>query len=34
MAKFKVEVGGFVDTFRHRTYTIYADDEAAAGEKQ
>jgi hypothetical protein len=33
MAKFKVEVGGFVTVFRHRELTIYADNEAEAKEK-
>ena len=33
MAKFKVEVGGFVSTYRQRTYTIFAADEEEAKEK-
>lgn len=33
MAKYKVEVGGFVSIYRHRTFTIYASDETEAEEK-
>lgn len=33
MAKYKVEVGGFVTVFRKRTFTVYAADEAEAEEK-
>lgn len=33
MAKYKVEVGGFVSVCRHRTFTIYAADETEAEEK-
>ena len=33
MAKYKVEVGGFVSVYRHRTFTIYAADETEAEEK-
>lgn len=33
MAKYKVEVGGFVSTFRQRTFTVYADNEAEAENK-
>lgn len=30
MAKFKVNVGGFVSTYRERTLIVYADDESEA----
>lgn len=30
---YKVEVGGFVSTYRQRTYDIYADSEEEASEK-
>ena len=33
MAKFKIEVGGFVSTYRQRTYTVTANNEAEAIEK-
>ena len=33
MAKYKVQVGGFVSTYRKRTYEIYAKDEESAKEK-
>ena len=33
MAKYKVEVGGFVTVYRKRTFTIYATDETEAEEK-
>lgn len=33
MAKYKVEVGGFVTVYRKRTFTIYAADETEAEEK-
>lgn len=33
MAKYKVEVGGFVNVYRQRTFTIYAANEAEAEEK-
>lgn len=33
MAKYKVEVGGFVSTFRQRTFTVYAENEAEAEDK-
>lgn len=33
MAKYKVEVGGFVSTFRKRNITVYADTEDEAKEK-
>ena len=33
MAKYKVNVGGFVTTYRERTLIIYADSEAEAEEK-
>ena len=33
MARYKVELGGFVSVFRHRKMTVYADSEAEAIEK-
>ncbi len=33
MAKYKVEVGGFVSTFRQRTFTVHADNETEAENK-
>ena len=33
MARYKVELGGFVSVFRHRKMTIYANSEAEAIEK-
>lgn len=33
MAKFKVNVGGFVTTYRERNILVYADNEAEAAEK-
>ena len=31
--KFRVNVGGFVSTYRERTIIVYADSEAEAAEK-
>lgn len=33
MAKYTVELGGFVSVFRHRKMTVYADSEAEAIDK-
>lgn len=33
MKKYKVEVGGFVSTYRQRTLTIYAENETEASDK-
>lgn len=33
MAKFKVNIGGFVSTYRERNLIIYANDESEAMEK-
>jgi hypothetical protein len=33
MAKYKVEVGGYVSTYRHRSLTVYADNEEEAAQK-
>ena len=33
MAKYIVELGGFVSVFRHRKMTVYADSEAEAIDK-
>ena len=33
MAKYKVELGGFVSVFRSRKITVYADSEAEAIDK-
>ena len=33
MAKYKVEVGGFVTVFRHREFTAYAANKEEAAEK-
>lgn len=33
MAKYLVEVGGFVTVFRHRRLLVYADSEAEAASK-
>ena len=33
MNKYRVEVGGFVSTYRRRTLTIYAEDEIEASDK-
>ena len=33
MAKYIIELGGFVSVFRHRKMTVYADSEAEAIEK-
>jgi len=33
MSKYKVEVGGFVSTYRKRTLTIHAENEEEASKK-
>ena len=33
MAKYKVNVGGFVSTYRERTLIVFAEDENEAAEK-
>ncbi len=33
MAKYRVEVGGFVTVYRQRTVTVYADSDGEAEEK-
>lgn len=33
MAKYKVEVGGYVTVYRQRVITVFADSESEAGEK-
>ncbi|WP_206459392.1 hypothetical protein [Anaerovorax sp. IOR16] len=33
MSKYKVEIGGFVSTYRQRNIIVYADNEAEAEEK-
>ena len=33
MAKYQVEVGGFVSTYRQRTFIVYGDDETEAEQK-
>lgn len=33
MAKYKVELGGFVSVFRHRNLTVHADSESEAIDK-